>query len=67
MEIKKGNISVGVAIASSGDEGIETKETKKESIAEKNEREGKEAEAIEGKKEDALIGLGKMFSGKKEK
>ncbi len=34
----------------------------KESIAEKNEREGKEAGKMKKEKEGALVGLGKMFS-----
>lgn len=34
----------------------------KESIAEKNKREGKEADKIQKEKEGALIGLGIMFS-----
>jgi hypothetical protein len=60
MVVKKGNISVGIAL--SGDEGIETKEKKKESIAEKNERKGEEADKIQKEEEGALIGLGIMFS-----
>ena len=64
MTVEKGNISVDIAL--SGDEEIKTKEKKKESIAERTEREKGEVKEIKGKERDAFIGLGKMFSEEEE-